>query len=158
MTLQYVPRKEIILDTVRLPFGMSRDIVRVMLGNDHKEQNEELELPDGELIIQRRDIYNRMETGGPFFFLNYNSNDLLTELEMHQCKKIRVYDIEFGFSDDVELIAEELSAHTPVTEQSGGTYNFKEAGISIISELAMGGDDSNNLSYFYCTSDTGHWE
>ncbi|NML21405.1 hypothetical protein HHL16_11000 [Pseudoflavitalea sp. G-6-1-2] len=158
MILQYNPKREVILDTVRLPFGISREIARVLLGNTHKEENEEFHFPDEEPINQRRDVYNRMDASGEYFFLLYDRNDLLKEVEMHHCKKIRVFDIEFGFTDDVDLIAEELSAHVAITEQEEGSYSFKDLGISIISEKQMGGEESNNLAYFYCTSDTGHWE
>lgn len=151
MILQCVPGKEIIIDNIRLPFGTQRDLVRAKLDNTHKEHNEDFWV-DTAFVGYRRDIYDQLESKSTYFFLNYDENDLLTEVEVHRCKRIKLFDIEFNFTDEIDLVAEELSHHSPITEHEEGTYFFKGLNICIMDERSMGGEDNKILSYFYCSS------
>lgn len=150
MILECVPLKEIIINGVRLPFGIARNLVRAKLGGIYEEQNEEIFLgDDAPPILQRRDVYNSPNS---FFFLNYDQQDQLIELEVHQCKRIKLYDIEFNFTDEMDLIAAELAHHAPYVQEDEGSYSFESLSISMMDERQMGGEESNILSYFYCSA------
>lgn len=151
MILQCVPCKEIILDNIRLPFGTERSLVRAKLGNTHSEQNEERWTENG-FIELRKDLYVRRENSGTYFVLHYDEQDLLTELEVTACKKIKLFDIEFNFTDELDLIAEELSNHSPITQQEAGAYVFGALNIYIMNEKSVGGEEEAALGYFSCSS------
>lgn len=151
MILQCVPCKEIVIDNIRLPFGTERSLVRAKLGNIHSEQNEERWMEEG-FIELRRDLYDRRENSGSYFILSYDDQDLLTELEVNACKKIKLFDIEFNFSDELDLIAQELSHHSPITQQEEGGYAFGALNIYIMNEKSVGGEDERSLGYFSCSS------
>jgi len=157
MTFQYIPTKEFIVDHVRLQFGTHRDIVRVKLGLVYEEQNQFIQI--NELfapIIQRRDIYNRRNSTGDYFFLNYDKNDLLRDVEIHWCEKIQVYDFLFDFDCEIDFIAAELSKYSHINKKGDGEYFFKDIHISIIDEMHMGGEEKSTMSYFYCATDVSH--
>lgn len=150
MILECVPLKEIIINGIRLPFGTARELVRAKLGGIYEEQNEVISLGDDfPPIIQRRDVYNSPNS---YFFLNYDQNDNLMELEVHQCKRIKLYDVEFNFTDELDLIVAELSHHAPYVEEDEGSVSFESLKICLMDERQMGGEESNILSYFYCAS------
>lgn len=157
MIFQYTVPGKFLLDRIPLQFGLSRDLVRAKLGGGHEAQNEEISLGDGDpAIVRRRDIYNRLDSTGAHFFLCYNSQDLLTEVEIRRCKRIKIFGLEFNFRDEAELIAEELSGHSPLVRKSDGEYFFPELQLMLIDEKHMGGWDSNMLDCFYYAADTSH--
>jgi len=165
MFLRYLPTKELIIDNVPLQFGDPRELVRRKLNRGYKEQNLVIPLPDGiplpdfaKPIIQRRDIYNSLSSTRDNFFLNYDANDLLSDLEVHRCEKIQVFDFVFDFNDDLDFIAKELSKYSPMSKTGDGEYFFKDLHISMIDEMHMGGEEKNTISYFYCASDVSHLE
>jgi hypothetical protein len=159
MFLHYLPTKEFIIDNVPLQFGAHRELVRAKLGGGHKEQNQIIPLSESvKPLVQRRDIYDNLNSKGDYFFLNYDENDLLNELEVHRCEKIQVFDFLFDFDDDLDLIALELSKYSPISKRGDGEYFFKDLCISIIDEMHMGGEDKSTISYFYCASDVSHLE
>ncbi|MBO9633256.1 MAG: hypothetical protein J7578_09070, partial [Chitinophagaceae bacterium] len=149
--LQCVPGKEIIIDNIRLPFRAPRNLVRAKLDNTHTEHNEDFWVDNG-FVGYRRDIYDQLESKNTYFFLNYDENDLLAEVEVHKCKRIKLFDMEFNFTDELDLIADEISHHSPVTEKEAGNYFFKGLNICIMDERRMGGEDNNILGYFSCSA------
>lgn len=157
MIFQYTVHGKFLIDSIPLQFGLSRDLVRAKLGGGHEAQNEEISLGDEQpAIIRRRDLYDRQDSTGALFFLGYDSNDLLSELEIRRCKRIKMFGIEFTFRDETELIAEELSGHSPLIRKSKGEYFFPELQLLLIDEKHMGGWDSNMLDCFYCAADLSH--
>lgn len=152
MVLECIPLKEIIIDKIRLPFGITRELARAKLGGVYEEQNEEILLEGTtQPIIQRRDLYNQVESSD-FFFLHYDQDDQLTELEVHHCKRIKLFDIEFNFTDEAELIASELSHHAAVTQELTGHWHFPALHVYLMDEKYMGGEDSSLLGYFACSA------
>ena len=153
MILECVPLKEIIINKIRLPFGIPRELVRAKLAAAYEEQNEEILLEDvNHPIFLRRDLYNQLQANDSYFFLNYNQNDLLVELEVHHCKKIRLFDMEFGFMDEAELIASELSHHADVTDEKEGYWHFGGIRVHLMDEKQMGEEGNSNLGYFCCAA------
>lgn len=157
MILRYFPTKEFSIDDVSLQFGMHREVVRVKLGGSHQEKNTVVSLGDSvEPLVQRRDIYNKLDSTGDFFFLNYDKKDLLKELEVHDCEKIQVFDFLFDFNTELDVIAIELSKFSPITIKKDGEVFFKGLHISIIDKMRMGGEEDTTLGYFYCAADISH--
>ena len=153
MILECVPLKEIIIDKIRLPFGIPRELVRAKLGVTFEEQNEEIQLENaGTPIIHRRDLYNQLQSNDSYFFLHYNENDCLIELEVHHCKKIKLYNLEFNFMDEAELIASELSHHADLTEEKDGYWHFGDIRVFLMDETQMGEEENGNLGYFCCAA------
>lgn len=157
MIFQYTVPGKFLIDNIPLQFGLSRDLVRAKLGAGHIAQNEEISLEeDAPSIIQRRDVYDRLDSTGVHFLLGYNSDDQLTEVEIRRCKKIKVLGVEFNFRDETDLIAEELSGRSPLVRKSDGEYFFPELQVLLIDEKHMGGWDSNMLECFYYAADVSH--
>jgi hypothetical protein len=157
MIVRYSPTKEFSIDDVSLQFGMHREVVREKLGGGHQEKNKVVSLGDSvEPIVQRRDIYNKLDSTGDFFFLNYDKDDLLRDLEVHDCEKIQVLDFVFDFNNELDVIASELAKFSPITLKKEGEVFFKGLHISIIDKMRMGGEEDTTLGYFYCSADIKH--
>ena len=153
MILECIPLKEIIIDKIRLPFGIPRELVRAKLGVAFEEQNEEILLEnESNPILLRRDLYNQLHSNESYFFLNYDQNDQLAELEVHHCKKIKLYNLEFNFMDEAALIASELSRHSKLTEEKEGFWHFGAIKVQLMDEKQMGGEESGQLGYFFCAA------
>lgn len=108
---------------------------------------------DIEPIYQRRDIYQNLNSTENLFFLGYDKEDLLTEIEVHQCSQIKILDIVFDFDFELDVIASLLSRIAPITAKSEGEYFFKSLKISLMDKRKIGGDDDSTLGYFYCASE-----
>ena len=107
-------------------------------------------------IIQRRDIYENYKGQENFFFLNFDTNDKLTEIELHHGFNINIEGVDIDFSMDVEKVADLLTSISNDKKQlSDGEYFFEKLKLTIASSEAMGGE-GNQLSYFYCSKDVTH--
>jgi hypothetical protein len=159
MVFEYVPTCQVIIDGIVLQFGESRELIRRRLGGTYSEDNLIIHLGGSEtdVIHQRRDIYVNLNLSENHFFLGYNNNDLLSEVELHFCDKIKVLHTQFGFEDDLNVIAPELSAYSPIVSQKEGEYFFKELQLVVSDKIQMGGE-GHTLGYFYCASDVKHLE
>jgi hypothetical protein len=159
MILRYLPTTEIYINNVSLRFGDQRESVRTKLGGRHEESNKIIPLGElAEPIVQRRDIYDSLNSSEEFFFLDYDKNDLLAELEVHRCEKIQIFDLIFDFASEIDWVAKELSKYSSIDKKGDGEYFLKELHISIIDERQMGGEDKSTISYFYCAADVSHLE
>lgn len=114
-------------------------------------------MPEAEPIYVRRDIYEGAGSDETFFKLSYDGDDLLSEVEVHNCERIEVMGVSFGFNDDLEAIAFALSDIAELTILSDGEYFFKELKLTISSKWKMG-SGGNTLGYFYCGADVSHLE
>ncbi len=159
MILQYLPTDKIIIDGVLLEFYEDRDSIRPKIAASYKEDNQIIQFGDSDVesILQRRDIYQNINSSENFFFLGYDENDLLHEVEIHQWDKIKVFDVLFGFADELAFVAFDFSRYSPVSKKSEGEYFFKELKIVIMDQERMGGE-GDSLGYFYCASDVKHLE
>lgn len=156
MIISYLPPKKIHFGRAILEFDEKRELVRDTLGMNYTENNEVMRVGDVK-IYQRRDVYKNLYSAHNFFFLGYDQSDLLSEIEVHDCAKIKVNGIEFGFDDDLGSIAFQLSHYFSISRQSEGEYFFKEIGVVIMDKNRMGGKGSS-LGYFYCALDVTHLE
>jgi hypothetical protein len=157
MIIEYLVPDKIAIDTIFIEFNEDRNSIRSKIGEDFKEDNQVIQFGENEPIIQRRDIYQNIYSSDNFFFLGYDSNDLLSEVEIHHCSKIKVLDVLFGFEDEVDSVVSRLEKHSSVTEKGEGEYFFKDLKIVIMDAQSMGGEGSS-LGYFYCATDVSHLE
>lgn len=159
MILHYLLKNKILIDDVALEFNEARESVRMKLAGSYKADNQIMQIgsSDKQSMYQRRDIYQNLNSTENFFFLSYDKNDLLSELEVHQCDKIKVLDALFDFNDELDSIALELCRYSPINNQSEGEYFFKDLKIVIMDKTQMGGEGST-LGYFYCAADVTHLE
>ena len=107
-------------------------------------------------IIQRRDIYTNFQGQDNFFFLNFDNEDKLRDIEIHHGLDIKINGKVITFSMDIEKVAELLDNISDDKKLlSDGEYFFKNLKLTIASSDAVGGD-GKELSYFYCSKDVTH--
>ncbi len=156
MILHYIPTDKIIADMVAFQFLEGRQSVRDKLAWQYQEDNQQFQI-GGDDMHQRRDIYRNLNDTENFFFLGYDEDDCLAEIEVHFCDKIRVFDIEFDFNEELTSVASKLKAYSDVFKENEGEVFFRELKISIMNESKVGGSGSQ-LGYFYCAHDVSHLE
>ena len=159
MTIIYLAAKKITFDGVIIEFKEEREVIRSKLGKGYTEDNQVIQIgeSDTDLIYQRRDIFKNLNLTDNFFFLGYDRNDLLNEVEVHDCDTIKVNDFAFGFDDELDYVASELAKYSSVRKNGDGEYFFKDIKVSIMDKNKMGGKGST-LGYFYCAEDVSHVE
>jgi hypothetical protein len=157
ITLTYQPHKGVSIGDTLLLWGTDRESVRNLL-NDTFEISDcvvELDAPV-QSIIQRRDIYNMHQGHDNSFFLDFDENDQLTEVEAHYGFTIDVDGHFIDFSMDIEEAANLLGGISGnIKLLSEGEYYFKDLKLIIASGSAMG-SSGNELSYFYCSKNVSH--
>ncbi len=160
--LTYEPDKSVSFGDTMLLWGANREQVRTLLNDKFDIDDNVADLSQynngdtSQNIIQRRDIYKNYKRQDSFFFLNFDTNDQLTEVELHYGLDIKIKDVSIDFSMDIENAAKLLDSISNQKEQlSEGEYFYKNLKLTIASSGAMGGDGSE-LSYFYCSKDVSH--
>ena len=136
-------------------------MVRGNLGGIFEEEDRMVDLSeyfeDGEnhTIEQRRDLYHD-EEDSYCFYLNYDDEDLLTELEVHSGLAILVNGHEMQFDSDIYRILESMNdSGNRGIELEEGNYLFQDLKMTIASSAATGGD-GNGLAYFYGAENVEH--
>ena len=159
MIIFYLPPKKIFIDGVIIEFNEERKSIRSKLGTDYTEDNQVIQIGNSatDLTYQRRDIFKNLNSTENFFFLGYDENDLLSEVEVHYCDEIKVNDFVFGFNDELDFVASGLNNYSSTKKSGEGEYFFKEIKVSIMDKSQMGGEGST-LGYFYCAEDVTHLE
>jgi len=159
MTLKliYKPNIGVIINELALNWGIKRETVRKMLNNAHKAHDHIVAQPGEFDVSQRRDIYNDFYYGRQFFFfLNYDDNSCLMEVEVHLGVDIIIDNVTLTFEKRLSDIIEELKSVSPsIIKLRDGDYFFKDLKITIADSKAMGGEGSD-LSYFYCSANVDH--
>lgn len=158
MIVQYIPVRKIIINGIVVEFGEGRSSVRLKLGPIYKEENLVFTFEsESNIIYQRRDIYKDFDGSRNYFFLGYDKNDILIDIEIHDCQEIKVVEASFNFSHELDEIASQLNNYSDVFTLSDGEYFFQELQLAIVDKEHMGGEGST-LGYFYCASDVTHLE
>ena len=159
MILDYLPLNNILIDGVSIKFHEHRKIVRDKLGSNCIEDNQTIQVGNSteDLINVRRDIYKIINNKDCFFILNFDEMELLNEIEVHHCNKIRVNNFEFSFNDELDYIVSGLSKFSYAKALGEGECFFKEIKVSIVNKRQMGGNE-NTLGYFYFAEDVSHLE
>ncbi|WP_343533944.1 hypothetical protein [Pedobacter sp.] len=158
MTIDYSPKSGFSIDKISIKWSESREVVREKLNQKHKEDDKIIELAqffDGDKsydINQLRDIYESSNLSKSYFFLNYDKNGGLSELEIHGGAKIMLHGIILEFEMPIEIVLDKLSVFNEAYEANAGNYLFPNLNISISTDEAMGGE-GKRLSYFYAAKD-----
>ncbi|OQP47728.1 hypothetical protein [Niastella populi] len=157
LTLTYQPDKGVFIDNKLLLWSSDRQQVRTLLNGKFEIADNVIDLGDAtQSLIQRRDIYESYQGLDNFFFLNFDENEQLTEVEVHYGLTINVAGVIIDFSMDIEKAADLLCGISADKKQlSDGEYFFKNLKLTIASSDSMGGE-GNDLSYFYCSKDVSH--
>ena len=161
MRLEYIPRVGFVFEGKEVRWRSSRSVVRGNLGGIFEEEDRMVDLSeyfeDGEnhTIEQRRDLYHDEEESY-CFYLNYDEEDLLTELEVHSGLAILVNGHEMQFDSDIYRILESMNdSGNRGIELEEGNYLFQDLKMTIASSAATGGD-GNGLAYFYGAENVEH--
>ncbi|WP_153800458.1 hypothetical protein [Foetidibacter luteolus] len=162
ITLTYQPGKSISLNNLLLIWDMDRCQTRQLLNDVFEISDTEIDLSQynngdtSQNIIQRRDIYRNYQGLHNFFFLNFDKEDKLRDIEIHYGVDVRINGEVINFSMDIEEVAQLLDRVSgEKTILSEGEYFFKNLKLTIASRNAIGGEGSE-LSYFYCSKNVMH--
>lgn len=162
ITITYQPNESISFEGTLLLWGADRQRVRTLLNDKFEIGDNVVDLSqynDGDTsqnIIQRRDIYKNYKGEDNFFFLNFDSNHQLAEVELHHGFNINIDNVSIDFSMSIEKIVELLDRISKDKQQlSDGEYFYRELKLTVSTREAMGGD-GNKLSYFYCSKNVTH--
>jgi hypothetical protein len=162
MRLEYLPDIGFKLDGQNYNWGENRKLIRDKLQNSHEEDDRTFEIAESlseansPNIEQRRDIYEDIADSTNYFFLSYNKDGLLHELEVHWGLDIVIFGVRMEFDKKIDTYIKQLeAAGFEPKEIEDGTYLFEKLKMTISDAAAMGGD-GNDLSYFYSSKEIGH--
>lgn len=162
MTLEILPNKGFKLNSDIFNWSEERESVRQKLKNRHKEDDRLIKMSqffEGDTshdIDQKRDIYKDINGMKNYFFLNYDKNNLLSELEIHWGIKILIDDIEMEFEKDINTYLNQLNSNGfDFKEIERGNYLFEKLKITIADSESTGGE-GNGLSYLYLGESIEH--
>lgn len=158
MKFEYLPNQGFRINSELFSWGESRSSCRAKLKAQHEEEDRTLfeDKSSKEQILQKRDIYEDLEGGFNFFFLNYNSNEELHELELNWGVQLQVKEVQLNFEDNLQECKKQLSAlDADSVELEKGSILFKNLLLNICNDKAMGGD-GNGLSYVYAAANIDH--
>ncbi|MBP6023023.1 hypothetical protein [Ferruginibacter sp.] len=161
-TITYYPDLGVSINDIAINWGTDRFIIRQLLANQHKESNSITDLSEFHNgsneynIIQRRDIYENYQGHDNYFFFNYDKDDTLKEIEIHNGMEISVIGTKLSFDKDFqENVSLLKNISTDNRQVSNGEHFFKDLKLTIADNESMGGEDSV-LSYFYCANNVDH--
>ncbi len=156
--LTYLPDEGVLIESIKLEWGAAREDARQKFLNVHEEKDSVTDLGQygGGVIVQKCDVYQNFNGAENFFFLNYDEESRLTEIELHSGFEIFIGQARLAFGMDISDVAKRLkSLSDDIVELAQGEYFFKELKLTIASADAMGGD-GNELSYFFCAKNIDH--
>jgi hypothetical protein len=162
MRLEILPNKGFKLNSFIFNWSEERKSVRQKLKNRHKEDDRVIEMSqffNGDTshdIDQKRDIYQNLNGMKNYFFLSYDKDNLLSELEVHWGIKIWIDNIEMEFEKDINTYLNQLNSKGfDFKEIQQGNYLFEKLKITIADSESIGGD-GNGLSYLYSGQSIEH--
>src|SRR6267378_6409439 len=136
-----MPNVGISINDIELPWGIERESARSLLLNKHKADDRVIDLSaqhDGSteyIFYQKRDIYeNFLVTGyikpweiNNLFFLNYDKNNLLSDVDVHAGLQIIIFNVVLSFELKLSGIIQDLKKNSPENiKLADGEYFFKE--------------------------------
>ena len=162
MNLEYLPNQGFIINSVKIEWNLERDSVRNRLGNKHKSDDRIIDVAeffDGDKsknIDQKRDIYESLYSKDDSFFLSYDQNNLLTELEVHKGFNIILDGVKLEFGNEIlDYIKKFQIKGIEWTEIESGNYLLPILKANIANSESLGGDGTG-LRYFYGALDISH--
>lgn len=155
MKITYVPNIGFQLDSENFNWNDGRDSVRHKLRNQHKDDDRVIEMSEffggdkSHDIEQRRDIYEDVNGEKNYFFLSYDEEDKLSELEINGGIEIFIKEIQLIFEKDINTYLEAFKKiGEKYVETEEGNYLFEDLKMTIANSESMGGE-GNGLTYFY---------
>lgn len=162
MKIEAIPNIGIVINGKEFNWGDSRNFLRESLNNLHKEDDNIFKMSeffDGDTtcdIIQKRDIYQNINNEKNYFFLNYDKEEKLESVEIHNGINISINNIELVFEKDIyEYLKLFKTIGENYTEIEDGNFLFQNLKITIANSESMG-DDGNELVYFYSSKNIDH--
>jgi hypothetical protein len=112
-----------------------------------------LNVPD---IISRKDVYKNCNRGINYFFMDYDENDKLAAIEIHQGIRMTIFGKSIQIEEPIETALDKLQAEGFTYEViDPGTYLFRKICIALSDSESMGGA-GNALAYAYIGKSTNH--
>jgi hypothetical protein len=153
ISIEYKPDSGIVYEKTFIPWGTTRKTVRDTIQGVYETNDQEFAG-----TVSRRDIYNQLKGQPVLLFLNYDSHNQFSELEIHNGIELNIFDKTVGFEmqfwDAVEIL-DKISSIQKIIDE--GEVLFIDLKLSICSGARMSGDqEDNQLSYIYCTQDISH--
>ncbi len=162
MTFEYLPSIGFKIDSILFKWDEKREVVREKLEGQHQEDDRIIDMAEffdgneSQNIEQRRDIYTNFKSDHNYFFLSYDENDQIAELEIHWGIKIVVEKIELNFGVDIDQFLTQFSSiGEKYSEIEEGSYLFQNLKMNIANSESSGGE-GNGLSYFYSAQNMNH--
>jgi hypothetical protein len=154
--LEYTPDIGIKINSMTINWFTNRETVRNLLGQPSEQQDRVIDLGENLKVESRRDIYKNIYAGDNYIFLNYNTDNALTELEVHWGVDITVKDIKLDFNSNIQ---ENITALAKLTDNfkeiETGNFLFPTLKLTIADHESLGGD-GHELGYFYASTDISH--
>jgi len=155
MEIEYLSDAGFRINSAFINWDDDRLFIRSIFKGIHKEDDKIFEFED-ENIEQRRDVYQNYLGEDNCFFLNYNSNDQFSEIEIHWGMSIIIKGVRLVFENELSDVIKSINAlGFDAIEMGKGEFFFPELRMTIADGEAMGGN-GNGLSYFYATKDVSH--
>lgn len=155
-TIEYTPDVGFKLNSIAINWLANREIVRKLIGDLPEQQDRVIDLGENQKFESRRDIYANINASNNYLFLNYNSDNALTELEVHWGCRIIVNDVTLDFNSHIRDNVNALSRlNTHCKEIEPGNFLFSNLKLTIADNESLGGE-GNNLGYFYASTDIAH--
>jgi hypothetical protein len=162
MTIRYIPNNGFQISSKKFNWNEDRKSIQIKLQNQHENDDKIIEMADffegdkSHNIEQRRDIYKDINNEKNYFFLSYDKNDNLSELEIHWGIEILVEEVELRFQKDISKSLFELEQiGENYSEVEEGNYLFENLKMTIANSKSMGGK-GNGLNYFYSAKNIEH--
>ena len=162
MNLEYLPNQGFIINSIKIEWNLERDSVRKHLENKHKSDDRIIDLAqffDGDKsknIDQKRDIYKNVYSENDSFFLSYDQNNLLMELEVHSGFDIMMDGVKLEFGNEIlDFIKKFENKGFEWTEMESGNYLLPKLKANIANSESLGGD-GKGFGYFYGALDISH--
>ncbi|MBC8755761.1 hypothetical protein H2O64_13880 [Kordia sp. YSTF-M3] len=160
--IEYLPDVGFIINSKKVKWRSDRLQIRKELNLEFQEDDKIIDLAsffDGDTsknIHQKRDIYKKVNSDTGLIFLNYDSNNKLRDLEVHEGFEIKIGNIQLDFKTDISEFTRQFNKlGTQIVELEKGNFLLPKLKMTIADNESMGGD-GKKLSYFYCSSDITH--
>lgn len=157
--LEYLPAAGFRLAGHTFRWGMTREDVRRQLGTVHTVDDQIIDLrkaaPGQDPIQMRRDIYTNYGGVLNSFFLGYDAEECLMDLEVHEGLSIRIGAVHFAFEDPLEEVLQQLTVagYTHRLDDEGAVFALEKFNLS---DNEMMGGDGHGVAYFYAAEDISH--
>lgn len=160
MVFEYFPNKGFQIGDQFFNWGEDRESVRQKLKQVHKADDRVIEMAEyfdgdeSQNIETKKDIYQDIAEETNYFFLSYDKDEMLSELEIHWGIIIKVEGLELQFEKPVPEYVEQLERRgfQSIKEED---FFFPELKMVIADNESTGGE-GNGLSYFYAAKNVDH--